>query len=296
MMKKNQYFFILFILISMNNFSIAGVVNSATLNAAFASISKNNNAANNKYLSRDSELFSTLYKSKKNESGSTRNVKSFITDTNTNTKIVEQNLPENSKNFTKKIDPKITSLSLKQERDRNYTGKSEIVSQKKQIDENVVASDSPNKVLKYLLIVVLIIVLALIFLYSYKIKKIKKQMELVIQEKNSVMEWKQKQMKTNVKDSYTEVLELAKNNDPAFLIRFQEVYPEFCAAIKVILPDITINELHFCGFLKLKFSTKDIAEYQFVTPKAIQNRKNKLRKRLNLDPKKDLYEFLDNFK
>ncbi|MDF2552824.1 MAG: hypothetical protein K0R77_2099 [Chryseobacterium sp.] len=67
------------------------------------------------------------------------------------------------------------------------------------------------------------------------------------------------QLEIKVNDSFAEVLELAKNNDPTFLLRFQEVYPEYCNNLKKIMPDISQNELHFCGMLKLKLSTKDIA-------------------------------------
>lgn len=118
---------------------------------------------------------------------------------------------------------------------------------------------------------------------------------MITAKKDSEIIENKKQLNTKINDSFSEILLLAKTNDPSFLSRFQEVYPEFCSNIKSILPDITQNELHFCGFLKLKLSTKDIAEYQFVTPKAIQNRKNKLWKRLNLDPKIDLYDYLEEF-
>jgi DNA-binding NarL/FixJ family response regulator len=45
--------------------------------------------------------------------------------------------------------------------------------------------------------------------------------------------------------------------------------------------------------LKLKFTTKEIAEYTFVSIKAIQNRKNRLRKRLFIENDTDLYDWID---
>lgn len=147
----------------------------------------------------------------------------------------------------------------------------------------------------YSIMIGLMILFGLGYFYFLKINKTRRHIELLTEKINSELTQESTQLQTKVNDSFTEVLELAKTNDPAFLSRFQELYPEYCKNLKAYLPDITQNELHFCGFLKLKFSTKDIAEYQFVTPKAIQNRKNKLRRRLNLDPKTDLYEYLDTF-
>lgn len=147
----------------------------------------------------------------------------------------------------------------------------------------------------YVLVVGVSVIFILWIFFFYKINKIRKEIKMITAKKDSEIIENKKQLNTKINDSFSEILLLAKTNDPSFLSRFQEVYPEFCSNIKSILPDITQNELHFCGFLKLKLSTKDIAEYQFVTPKAIQNRKNKLRKRLNLDPKIDLYDYLEEF-
>src|SRR5690554_7395740 len=90
------------------------------------------------------------------------------------------------------------------------------------------------------------------------------------------------------------IIQLAKNNDPAFLGRFKEVYPEFCKSITEIYPDIKTSELIFCAYLKLNFSTKDIASYLFLLPKTIQNRKNRIRKKLNIPSEEDLYTWMDN--
>ena len=81
---------------------------------------------------------------------------------------------------------------------------------------------------------------------------------------------------------YQELLLLAKGNNPEFLPLFTELYPEFIAALKALDPKVRSSELEFCAMTYLNFSTKHIAEYTFVTVRAVQIRKNRLRKKYNI--------------
>ncbi|MBL1220605.1 hypothetical protein JET18_07130 [Chryseobacterium sp. L7] len=94
--------------------------------------------------------------------------------------------------------------------------------------------------------------------------------------------------------AFEEVTQLAKNNDPEFLTRFQEVYPEFFPKLLKIEPQLLSTELKFCALLFLNFSTKDIAAYTFVQPQSIQTRKNRLRKKLNIPSDEDIYLWMKN--
>ena len=89
--------------------------------------------------------------------------------------------------------------------------------------------------------------------------------------------------------AFEEVVRLAKNNDPEFLTRFQEVYPNFFPKLLQIEPQLQNSELKFCALLFLNFSSKDIATYTFVQPQSIQTRKNRLRKKLNISSEEDIY-------
>jgi DNA-binding CsgD family transcriptional regulator len=55
-----------------------------------------------------------------------------------------------------------------------------------------------------------------------------------------------------------------------------------------------IGDLTFCAYLYLNFSSKDIAQYTFVTPRAVQIRKNRLRKKLNINSEEDIYLWIKN--
>lgn len=91
-----------------------------------------------------------------------------------------------------------------------------------------------------------------------------------------------------------EIIRLAKENSPRLLSKFKSTYPEFFLKLAAINANLQNSEIIFCIYLKLRLSTKEIATYTFVTPKAIQNRKNRLRKKLNISSTTDIYKWFDN--
>jgi tetratricopeptide (TPR) repeat protein len=101
-------------------------------------------------------------------------------------------------------------------------------------------------------------------------------------------------LKKQLNSAFDEIVDLAKTNSPNFLPRFLEVYPEFHQAIINYEPNLTNSELMLAAYLKLDFSTKEIADYNFVSIRTVQNRRYRLRKKLNLDAKIDLNHWLQN--
>ncbi|NML70821.1 hypothetical protein HHL23_13595 [Chryseobacterium sp. RP-3-3] len=153
----------------------------------------------------------------------------------------------------------------------------------------------------YTILLVIFISVLLLIIVLLRSRKIRKRKRKIIQEQEYLLSEKKIEIKEREieieklqKDTFEEVLQLAKQNDPAFLARFQEVYPEFCNNILELQPDILTSELILCAYLKLNFSTKDIATYTFVTAKAIQNRKNRIRKRLNIPSDADIYIWIND--
>lgn len=118
-----------------------------------------------------------------------------------------------------------------------------------------------------------------------------------IRKKNKILNIKEQEtqvLNQKLNLAFEEVVQLAKNNDPEFLTRFQEVYPEFFPNLLKIEPQLLHTELKFCALLFLNFSTKDIAAYTFVQPQSVQTRKNRLRKKLNISSDEDLYIWMKN--
>ncbi|MET3537435.1 hypothetical protein [Chryseobacterium limigenitum] len=149
--------------------------------------------------------------------------------------------------------------------------------------------EGKTKKLKFLTVLIILFVLfstsGLVYLRKYiKRKNIEKRN--ILQEKE--------ELESKVNDSFEELVLLAKENSPIFLVRFQEIYPEFCQEIIKINPNIQNSELIFCAYLYLNFSTKDIARYTFVTPTSVQMRKYRLRKKINIPPDVDIYIWMKN--
>lgn len=90
---------------------------------------------------------------------------------------------------------------------------------------------------------------------------------------------------------FQDIIELAKSNSPEFLSLFSKGYPEFVAAMKELDPSIRSTELYFSALAYLNFSTKDIANYTFVTNRAVQVRKNRMRKKYDIPSEVDFNEW-----
>ncbi|EJL74038.1 helix-turn-helix transcriptional regulator [Chryseobacterium populi] len=130
--------------------------------------------------------------------------------------------------------------------------------------------------------------------------KINKRKEKLLEEKLEIKQEKIKEkekeaqeLKFKIHEGFEEIVKLAKENNPEFLTRFRDLYPRFCSELIKIYPDINNETLKFCALLKLNFSTKDISEYTFVTTRAVQMRKNRLRKKLNIHSHEDIYLWMN---
>ena len=116
--------------------------------------------------------------------------------------------------------------------------------------------------------------------------------------KNKMLESKEdevSELKLKLNHAFDEVVELARNNDPTFLPRFMEVYPEFTNNLLKEHPNLLPSELRLCAMVFLNFSSKEIAQYTFVTHRAVQTSKNRLRKKLGIPGDTDLYRYIKSF-
>ena len=90
---------------------------------------------------------------------------------------------------------------------------------------------------------------------------------------------------------YQDIVKLAKSNNPEFLPLFEKGYPEFAVAMRSLNPSIRSSEFYFCALSYLNFSTKDIADFTFVTIRAVQVRRNRLRKKYGIPSEADFNEW-----
>ncbi|WP_109713278.1 tetratricopeptide repeat protein [Chryseobacterium phosphatilyticum] len=103
------------------------------------------------------------------------------------------------------------------------------------------------------------------------------------------------ELKSSMNDNTQNTLvELARKNDPEFLTYFKEGYPDFVKKLLEINPDLENSELTFCAMLKLHFTSKEIASYTLVQHRTVQQKKYRVRKKLNIPTETDIYKFLDH--
>ncbi|MDX8571854.1 tetratricopeptide repeat protein [Elizabethkingia sp. HX QKY] len=147
---------------------------------------------------------------------------------------------------------------------------------------------SDYKTWAILLIIGTVILTCLIFYYFYR--KNKKRNEIksnylnLTTQKNDIDE-----------NKIALLLEMAKNNDKQFLIVFQEVFSDLHQEL-LKFHQLTSADLEMCAYLKLNIQTKEIAMYKKVSIGAVDNRKYRIRKKLNLLPESDLYKWINTIK
>jgi DNA-binding NarL/FixJ family response regulator len=108
--------------------------------------------------------------------------------------------------------------------------------------------------------------------------------------------------KTNLEDDARKKLRLVqksvlhnleKNQDwETFKTRFAEVHPDFFKKLQNSYKSLTTNDLKLCAYLKLSFTTKEIAQLLNNSPRGVETSRYRLRKRLGLEDKVDLVKFL----
>ncbi|UPT71074.1 MAG: LuxR C-terminal-related transcriptional regulator [Flavobacterium sp. JAD_PAG50586_2] len=103
------------------------------------------------------------------------------------------------------------------------------------------------------------------------------------------------EVKTVDEGTLSRLMEMVKNDDEIFMSAFHNSFPAFLEKLRVIHPAIVPSEIEFCALLKLNLSTKDIARYKNIEPKSVQNKKYRIRKKLNIPDDVDIYFWFNKF-
>ena len=77
-------------------------------------------------------------------------------------------------------------------------------------------------------------------------------------------------------------------------VHFSHVNVAFFSKLKKLFPDLSQNDLKFCAYLSMNLSSKEMAQLMNVTIKAVEVGRYRLRKKLQLKPETNLYEFLND--
>ncbi|AZA98223.1 hypothetical protein EG359_00760 [Chryseobacterium joostei] len=117
----------------------------------------------------------------------------------------------------------------------------------------------------------------------------------LLRKRKDTLRTESEELKNRMNDkSLDEVMELGRRNDPEFLRQFKEAYPELINKLLHINPNLEDSELAFCAMLKLHFTSKEIASYTLIQHRTVQQKKYRIRKRLDIPTETDIYQFFDD--
>jgi DNA-binding CsgD family transcriptional regulator len=80
-----------------------------------------------------------------------------------------------------------------------------------------------------------------------------------------------------------------------FKMHFEEVHHDFFKRLDEKYIDLNTTDLRFCAYLRLNLDAKEIARILNISVNAIEKRRYRLRKKLELSSSDNLLEFLSNF-
>lgn len=143
-------------------------------------------------------------------------------------------------------------------------------------------------------VLILLVIILITFLLYKKLKHVKKE---IINEsadlKNNIVRLQNENevLNNKISENNEELIHLAENNDSSFLTRFQEIYPDFIDALLKRSSDLSSADLLLCAMIKLDFSSKQIASNMSIEHKSAQQKKYRLRKKLNIPSEEDFLVF-----
>lgn len=89
--------------------------------------------------------------------------------------------------------------------------------------------------------------------------------------------------------------EYPDNEDNSFMLQLDELHQEFTGRLGAQYTDLTTYDLRLAIYIKSGMTTREIAELMNVLPSSVNVSRSRLRKKLQLSSKKDLYKFLSQF-
>lgn len=85
-----------------------------------------------------------------------------------------------------------------------------------------------------------------------------------------------------------------EKNWELFQEAFNNVDQEFFKKMKEIHPDLSPNDLKMCAYMRLNLSSKEVAQLINISPKSVEVKRYRLRKKLNLTSNENLSDYILN--
>lgn len=77
-----------------------------------------------------------------------------------------------------------------------------------------------------------------------------------------------------------------------FIRRYDIMFSSYLSKLARDFPDLTASELRLCALLRLPMQSKDIATLLHCSVRSIEKHRERIRRKLQLDPKSNLVHFL----
>lgn len=133
--------------------------------------------------------------------------------------------------------------------------------------------------------------LAAIFMIRKRNKNRDKGRDLLLEEQKKIINEKiveTDKLKKKVDTSINDLSKMATSNNPFFISKFKEVYPEFYEKLTSQYPELTNHDIKFIAYLRLNLTNKEIGQCGNVTVRAVETKKYRLKKKLELPAYMDL--------
>ena len=88
--------------------------------------------------------------------------------------------------------------------------------------------------------------------------------------------------------------DLKEKGREEFEFKFTELYPNFYSELRQLSSELSPAELRICSFIKMNYSSKDIASMLNISSGSVDNHRSKIRKKLNLEKESNIYQFIQN--
>ncbi|UIR57420.1 hypothetical protein LZQ00_06275 [Sphingobacterium sp. SRCM116780] len=95
-------------------------------------------------------------------------------------------------------------------------------------------------------------------------------------------------------EGLTKLIILAKQKDPAFFIKFNELYPDFRKELLLRVPNLINTELEICCYMKINFDTKEIARYSDMSVRSVESKKYRIKKKIGIGQEENLDIWIAN--
>jgi len=79
-----------------------------------------------------------------------------------------------------------------------------------------------------------------------------------------------------------------------FEIEFAKIYPDFTQKLVNLNGELTFTEVKICMYIRMNFTNKQILDLMQISKSTLSNLRSSIRKKLNLERKKGLFNKIIN--